>query len=256
MTRYRHAVRVSLAMLIVAAAPSPVQAEPLACDHVQLAVADPAKAAEWYSKMLGGTRAASRNDVTFGTVRITFSKAAKTVPSANSVIDFIGFSYPDVDAKLAELQAAGTKMLTAVLTGGSGFKIASVEDPWGVKVEIVQDLDLLGFHHVHFRTSDPDALVNWLIETSGGERGKVGGKLDGLAYNHLWLVTQKSNDAPAPSAGSAIDHIAWRVANVDETTAALKAKGIKVTAEPRMIGAARVAFIEGPHGLRVELEQR
>jgi catechol 2,3-dioxygenase-like lactoylglutathione lyase family enzyme len=84
----------------------------------------------------------------------------------------------------------------------------------------------------------------------------VGGKLDGLAYNHLWLVTQKSNDAPAPSAGSAIDHIAWRVANVDETTAALKAKGIKVTAEPRMIGAARVAFIEGPHGLRVELEQR
>ena len=49
--------------------------------------------------------------------------------------------------------------------------------------------------------------------------------------------------------------------NVDSTVTALKAKNIKVTTEPRPLvlpsgTAMRLAFIEGPGGVRIELVQR
>ena len=64
-----------------------------------------------------------------------------------------------------------------------------------------------------------------------------------------------------PSAGHSIDHIGFRPANVDNSVAALKAMSVKVTTEPRPLvlpsgTAMRLAFIEGPGGVRIELVQR
>ncbi len=256
MNRLRRLGLVALAVLATAGHPSRLLAETLVCDHVQLAVPDPAKAVDWYVKYLGGVRTATGDGVLFGPMRVSFSRAAGAAPSAARVIDSIGFSFLDVDAKMAELQAAGIKIVMATRQIPQMFKMAYIEDPWGVTVEIVQDPEALGFHHVHLRAADPDALVSWLLDTVGGERGKVGGQLDALRYGRLWVVTQKSNETPAPSAGSAINHIGWRAANLDQTLAALKTKGVKVTTEPRVVGALRVAFLEGPIGLRVELVEQ
>ena len=65
----------------------------------------------------------------------------------------------------------------------------------------------------------------------------------------------------APLAGYLGDHIGFRPANVDSSVAAMKAKNVKVTTEPRPLvlpsgPAMRLAFIEGPGGIRIELVQR
>ena len=84
-------------------------------DHVHLSVPDPAKAAEWYIKYMGGTKGAGANEVSFGSTLLMFRKADGAAGSVGSVIDHIGFSFSDLDAKMKELQTpeAGAKVTMA-----------------------------------------------------------------------------------------------------------------------------------------------
>jgi catechol 2,3-dioxygenase-like lactoylglutathione lyase family enzyme len=98
--------------------------------------------------------------------------------------------------------------------------------------------------------------MKWIAENFGGERVKLKGRIDALKYGSVWVLAQKSNEETAASNGRAIHHLSWRAANLDKTATDLKAKGVKFTMEPRPYGALRIAFVEGPSGLRVELVQR
>jgi 4-hydroxyphenylpyruvate dioxygenase-like putative hemolysin len=69
----------------------------------------------------------------------------------------------------------------------------------------------------------------------------------------IWLLAQKGDDV-APSQGHAIDHLGWSVANVDAKVSDLVSKGAKTT-EPRPVRHLRVAFVEGPDGVRIEMVQ-
>src|SRR3977135_4403345 len=125
-------------------------------DHVHLAAPDQAAAVEWYRKNLGGQLSAEGKDrVTFGKTRFIFLKAEAAKPSAGTAIDHIGFSFADLDAKMRELEAAGVKGVTPGRDVPGLFKLGFIEDPWGVKIEVVQDPETLGFHHVHLRAADP-----------------------------------------------------------------------------------------------------
>ena len=62
------------------------------------------------------------------------------------------------------------------------FRIAFVEDPWGTRIEVAEDPQLLGLHHVHMRGPDPDQVFSWLLDTFGGQRTKLKGQLDGIKY--------------------------------------------------------------------------
>jgi hypothetical protein len=61
---------------------------------------------------------------------------------------------------MAELQAANVKVVTPVRLIPGMFKLGYIVDPGGVKIDVVQDLEALGFHHFHLRAIDPDALSN------------------------------------------------------------------------------------------------
>jgi len=226
-------------------------------DHVHLSVPDPAKAAEWYIKYMGGAKAGA-NDVSFGSTLLMFRKAEGAPGSTGSVIDHIGFSFSDLDAKMKELQTpeAGAKVTMAVRDVPNLFKLGFIEDPWGVKIEVVQDPETPGFHHIHLRATDPEGLMKWISDSFGGERAKLKGRIDGLKYGPVWVLAQKSNEETAASNGRAIDHLGWRAVNLDKTSAELKAKGVKFTMEPRAYGSLRIAFVDGPAGLKVELVQR
>jgi catechol 2,3-dioxygenase-like lactoylglutathione lyase family enzyme len=159
---------------------------------------------------------------------------------------------------MKELAAAGVKVVTPAREVAGLFKIAFVEDPWGVKIEIVQDPETLGFHHVHLRGPDPNAILAWYQETFGGERTKLKGRLDAVKYGDVWVLAQQGD--ATPSAGHAIDHVGWRVTDLDSKLTELKAKGVKVTGEPRSLtlatGTVRFGFIEGPAATRIEVVQR
>jgi catechol 2,3-dioxygenase-like lactoylglutathione lyase family enzyme len=227
-------------------------------DHVHLAAPDQAAAVEWYRKNLGGQLSAEGKDrVTFGKTRFIFLKAEAAKPSAGTAIDHIGFSFADLDAKMKELEAAGVKIVTPV-RDVAGTKLGFIEDPWGVKIEVVQDPETLGFHHVHLRAPDPDASLAWYKARFGGETAKLKGRVDGLKYGDVWVLVAKGD--ATPSVGHAIDHVGWRVADLDQTLAALKARDIKILQGPTALtlatGVVHYSFVEDPAGTKIEIVQR
>jgi catechol 2,3-dioxygenase-like lactoylglutathione lyase family enzyme len=225
----------------------------LAFHNVHIRVPDPPKAAEWYVKHAGATAGRAPQLIFFGKTLIEFVKDAAAQPSVGSVIDHIGLSYTDLDAQMKEFAAGGAKVLNPARDIPGLFKVAFVEDLWGTKIEVVQDAEQLGFHHVHLRVSDPAATLQWYQTMLGGQRGQLKGKIDGLNYGGVWLLAAGSgNEKPAPSAGRAIYNIAWLVPNVDEAVTALKGRGVKTTVEPRSIGTVRYAFVEDPNGILIE----
>ena len=249
----------ALVALVGLAGPARAQTETLQFDHVHLAVPDPAKAAEWYRKNIGGEPVDKMTDrLLFGTTRVIFIKGDNATSSAGSVIDHLGFSFADVDAKVKELETAGAKVVTPVRDVPGLFKLGFVEDPWGARLELVQDADTLGFHHVHLRGPDPDAMLTWYFEKFGGERAKLKGRLDALKYGTVWVLVQRGDSTPSP--GHAIDHIGWLAPALDAKVAELKGKGVKVTTEPTSLtlpsGVIRYSYEEGPLGAKLELVQR
>jgi catechol 2,3-dioxygenase-like lactoylglutathione lyase family enzyme len=249
----------ALVALVGLAGPALAQTETLPFDHVHLTVPDPPQAAEWYRKNIGGEPVDKMNDrLRFGPTWVIFTKGDNATSSAGSVIDHLSFSFADLDAKVRELETAGAKVVTPVRDVTGLFKLGFVEDPWGVRLELVQDAELLGFHHIHLRGPDPEAMLTWYAEKLGGERAKLKGRLDALKYGTVWVLVQRGDATPSP--GHAIDHVSWLAPALDAKVAELKGKGVTVTTEPRVVtlatGVVHVAFIEGPLGAKIELVQR
>jgi catechol 2,3-dioxygenase-like lactoylglutathione lyase family enzyme len=249
-------------MAVLAAAVSAAAQTPILpiVDHIHLNVPDQAKAVEWYQKHFGGTPMTEAPDrLMLGDTRLIFLKNEKGQPSAGSALDHIGFSVADLDAKMKELEAAGAKIVNPIRDVQGLFKLAFVEDPWGTRIEVVQDSDKLGLHHVHLRGPDPDAILGWYKQKFGGDTGKLKGRIDGLNYSGVWLLVTRGD--AAPSDGHAIDHIGWRTPNLAEKTLQLKAQDVKFTTEPRPLKLAsgtmvNFAYLEGPSGAKIELVQR
>ena len=230
-------------------------------DHIHLAVPDQTKAVEWYRKHFGGQpmTAEAPDRLMFGETRIIFQKNDTPLPSNGSVLDHIGFSVTDVDRAVSEIAADGGKVVTPAREVAGLFKLAFIDDPWGVRIEVVQDPAKLGLHHVHLRAPDPAAALAWYVDKVGGTVGKLKDRIDGINLGGVWILAQKGE--ATPSAGHAIDHIGFRPLNVDTVVTGLKAKNVKVTTDPRPLTlpsgtTMRLAFIEGPDGVRIELVQR
>src|SRR5712692_933753 len=139
-------------------------------DHVHLNVPDQAEGVRWYQKNLGGEPMSEAPDrLMIGETRLIFLKNGNGQPSTGSALDHLGFSFADLDAKMKELEAAGVKVVTPVRDVAGLFKLGFIEDPWGTRIELVQDPEKLGLHHVHLRAPDPAATLAWYKDKFGGE---------------------------------------------------------------------------------------
>jgi catechol 2,3-dioxygenase-like lactoylglutathione lyase family enzyme len=221
-------------------------------DHIHLAVPDPDKAAEWYTRNLDGQVGENPGRVMFEPftarrplpVQLIFLRVADAKPSEGSVIDGIGFSVADIAAKTKVLESAGAKVVAPGV----------VVDPWGTKIELVNDVPGRGFHHVTLKVTDPDATLRWFTSNFGGARTKMGGR-DAVRYERTYLAVTKGEGA-APSQGRSIDHLGFGPKNMDGEAAMLKAQGVKFTAEPSPMPnqfGHRTAYVEAPGGIRIEL---
>jgi catechol 2,3-dioxygenase-like lactoylglutathione lyase family enzyme len=228
-------------------------------DHIHLAAPDQARAVQWYQAHFGAAPTPEGPDrAMLGTTRLIFQKSEMPKPSAGSVLGAIGFSVPDLDGAIKKLQADGVKMVMPPMVM-QGIRSAQVVDPWGTTIDVVQDPKKLGLHHITLAAPDPSATLAWFAGAFGGKVVKYENAMDGINYGGVWLFATRGNGEP--SAGHSIDHIGFRPANVDSSVAALKAKSVNVTTEPRPLvlpsgTAMRLAFIEGPGGVRIELVQR
>jgi lactoylglutathione lyase len=237
---------------------APVATENLIYDHVHFGVPDPAKAVEWYAKYMGGQPGPAdepHDRLLFGKTRFIFLKTDNPKPSEGSAIDHIGISFADLDAKMKEFQAAGIKIITPPHDVPGLFKLGFIEDPWGAKIEVLQDPETLGFHHVHLRTPDPEAAFTWYLEMFGGQRTKLKGRADALKYGDVWILAQKGD--ATPSEGHAIDHIGFQTTmDLSAKAAELKGKGVKFTTDPTPFRDIHISYLEGPAAIKIELLQR
>ena len=216
----------------------PAAAQPFPYDNIHVNVPDPAAAANWYEKYFGGRRIAEGPDrLMFGSSRFIFIKKADAKPSAGSAVDHVGFSFADLDTKMKEFAAASIKIVTPPREVPGLFKLAFVEDPWGTRIEVVQDPELLGLHHIHLRGPNPDEVFSWLLAKFGGERTKLKGRIDAVKYssagfNDMWILVQRGD--AEPSEDHAIDHVGWRSTGaLTKTIEDLRAKSVTVLTEMR-----------------------
>jgi len=241
-------------VIFVVCAPARAQYEAPPFDSIHLAVPEISQARDWYLKNIGGNAGETADQVGFGKwvgdhplpIQLVFFVAPDAKPSAGSVIDNIGFSFADLDVKVRELQAAGVKVVTPVSEGGGFWKRAVVEDPWGTRLELVEDPDLLGLHHVTLRVPDPGKTISWLVRAFGGDSAKVKG-VDAIRYRDLglfYLFAVKS-DGAAPSSGHSIDHLAWGPLDLDKVVNDLKTLAVTFSSNPNPRGYPSCNFVGG-----------
>jgi catechol 2,3-dioxygenase-like lactoylglutathione lyase family enzyme len=261
MERTPIAMSVVLAAAIWAAAPAASQEAQF--EHVHLTVSDFRGAATWYVTNMGGKLEGTY--VSFGDFNVRFhpEKDTEIMSSAGSVIDHIAFSFADLDAKMRDLAASGVRILEPLHEQPDGLESALIEDPWGTRVELVEDPELLGFHHVCLRGPEPAKILDWLVQHLGGDRTRYRGRLDAVRYEQAWVVAEDSGGGPVAAVGAhlrnqnaewrALDHLGFVVEDLAATERAMRESGVRFTLDPVPFRTARLAGVEGPYGLVVEL---
>ncbi|HJN44909.1 MAG: VOC family protein [Vicinamibacterales bacterium] len=257
-TRIGHSLVVAAVSLIV------MPAMVLAADyhHVHVTASNATEAVNWYSQYMDCQPLADRDDgVDCGGAQVVFDSRPSLGTSQRTGIDHISFSYADLTAKMADLEAVGVRGSGvrlqrfedgSTLRDAPGlFKYGFVFDPWGTRIEMVEDADTLGFHHIHLSATDPAATLAWYQEMFGGESARLRDRLDGVLLGDIWLLAMRHEaGTPASTAGRAIDHIAFSVDNLDAAAADMRRNGVEFLEGPAVPEggrtSARLGVIAGP----------
>lgn len=226
-------------------------------DHIHLTVSDTAAAAAWYAKHFGGevTKSGPFDAVLFGSNLMKFRGGGDDVlGSMESAVDHVAFSVEDVDATVKALREDGVEV------GKPNRKtkvVALATDPWGTRIELLNDDDLRGFHHVHLKSTTPRATVEWYTTMFGGEaenfKGAAG--INAIRYNDMYLFIQTAVREVASTKGRSVDHLGWRFKDFDAIVKRMKDAGVKFIVEPTQSGDHMIAFVEGPDGVKIEIVQ-
>ncbi len=248
-----------LALLTTALAGLPAAAQAADYHHVHLTATDELAAARWYMDHMDcqgyGREGACQVD---GIQIIFYNDREPTGGSVGSGVDHIGFSFTDLEAKMAGWKAAGVKIVEDIREVQGLFKLAFVEDPWGNKIEVVEDHQWLGFHHIHLRSADPAAELAWYESLFGGVPDKLKGRIAGLRYDGLWLLVGRAEGELQPTQGRALDHLGWSFDDLDAAIADMQARGVELAFGPREIvnrvgQQLKIAFVVTAEGVRIEL---
>ena len=123
-------------------------------NHVHIRASEPRRSAEWYEKYFNA-KILSEREVMPGTITIGMemggpcrlnipSKPAGTSDARASAelnqlgLEHFGFDVEDLEAELTRLEAAGVRIVLPLTEVASGTKLAYIEGPDDVLIELVQ----------------------------------------------------------------------------------------------------------------------
>ncbi|MDA1370980.1 MAG: VOC family protein [Proteobacteria bacterium] len=234
-------------------------------DHIHLAAPNALDAVNWYVKHFGGEagrflRAGDGSEyaidrVYYDDISVIFFEREPTGGSVGTGVDHFGFSMSNVEEVVASVVADGGTQLGDFVEF-RGMQIAFVEDPWGTKIELINDPELRGMHHLHLSSPDPEATLQWYGDNFGGESAQFAGALPGLHYGNIWLLVARAAATPVPTEGRSFDHLGWNFQDLDASAETLKANGVVFSMDPRPFRGIRISFAEGPDGVRIELVEK
>jgi catechol 2,3-dioxygenase-like lactoylglutathione lyase family enzyme len=238
-------------------------------EQVSIAVPSPLQATGWYQRYLDCAAIEGRdNALECGGVIVEFLVQPVLGGSQGTGIDHIAFSVPDLVGKMAALEqvgVSGTGVRLQRLDDGATYReipglylSGFIFDPWGTHIELVQDAEQAGFHHIHLSASNPDATLDWYETHLGGVTGQHKGQERGLRFGNVWLLAANQGPvAPAGTRGRAIDHLAFRVADLPAAVAGMTAAGVVITEAPAVPvngrSQARQALVSAPDNVMVAL---
>ena len=229
--------------------------------HVHMRVPDTAAAAECHQALMGGevvSRGPGEAVLHENGAVMTMPAEGATPPSQGGVLDHFGIAVEDVAATVARAREMGAQIRTEPQIGVTAVTIAFIEDPWGTRIELLEDPVYTGINHVHIMASDADGVHDWFLEVFGGEdtpaRGK--GQFHTILYGDLWVhISQPEEGVPAPSRYRSLDHMGFRVPSLEAFGEALEASGY----EPYLVRpnppGSDLMFFEGPEGIHFEIAE-
>ena len=229
--------------------------------HVHLNVSDVELHKRLWVEHFGGvvTQKGSLVAVRLPGFLVALSAREPTGPSQGTVMDHLGFKVRDMAQFLAKWRAAGYEVDSEFI-GAEGQKNAYITMPDGVRVELQEDQGLsveVAGYHIHFLTSEHEALLAWYLDVFGLElrpRGRIETTTNVPGMN---LSFGNARGEAAPTRGRAIDHIGFELDDLEAFCEQLKAKGIEFDLEYRAIEsiALKIAFITDPAGTYIELTE-
>ena len=115
------------------------------------------------------------------------------------------------------------------------------------------------FDHVHLNSADVNAAATFYVEKFGGEKiGEfevAGTNMVAVDFEGTRLLIN-DRTPNGPPAGSSVDHIGFRVADLDAAAVELKERGAEFIMEPMSLGeGVKIAFVSGPDTVMIELSQ-
>jgi predicted enzyme related to lactoylglutathione lyase len=109
------------------------------------------------------------------------------------------------------------------------------------------------FGHVHLNVSDIDAHKKLFVNAFGGTLVQKGA-LTAVKFPNMLIALRKTTSAGA-SQGSVVDHFGFKVRDIASMRSELEALGYTVQSEFKGVEGFPNAYVEGPDGLRLEMQQ-
>jgi catechol 2,3-dioxygenase-like lactoylglutathione lyase family enzyme len=222
--------------------------------HIHINSADPDKAVAFWTDIIGMQTWSrdSLNGVSTLGVLILIARSAPSGPSAGSAIDHIGFKVPDLQPFIGKLAKTGYKSFQP-----AGDQLM-IDGPDGVRIELAEDSSMyapLQFDHIHLYTARPDDLRAWYAKVFGARPGGEDQPNTSHIAGAALSVTRA--DSVSPTAGRAIDHIAFEIKNLESFCKKLAADGIQLDSPYQALPQLKLsaAFLTDPSGARIELTE-
>mgnify|MGYP001400421107 CR=1 FL=1 len=271
MNRHAGTRAVVAAIALVAARPLLAEAADANIHQVSITMSSPSEGVRWYTQHLKCEAVPNRRDTArCGSIELVFIVQATQGSTQGTGVNHIGFTFPNVAEKMAELEKVGVQGTgvrlqrfpdgTLLRDVPKLFKYGFIFDPWGTRIELVEDGESPGFHHIHLSAADPAATLAWYRDRFGGKPSKLKGQLDGLLFGSVWLLVSKHNEGvPAPTAGRAIDHLTFIAKDFDGAVADLRRQRVAFVDPPAVPQGARTsakrAIVTGPDKVKLALVQ-
>lgn len=232
-------------------------------DHIELAVSQADAAKKWYAMHLPCAEVTDRPmAIDCGGMRIELVARQSIGGSQGTSVNHISFAYPDVAAKMQQLEDVGV--------GGAGVRLQRFDDgsltrydagigvhgfifdPWGTRIELIEEGASPAFHHVHVHSADPQAAQDWYVKALDAQATDQGVLIGDVAF----YISRNAEGRPAATTERSVDHIALVADDLDQVTAALAGAGSNVRgpeSPENARGGARRSLLAGPDGLRLEI---
>ena len=120
------------------------------------------------------------------------------------------------------------------------------------------------FDHMHLRSPDPDGAARFYVDHLGGRVAdrietpdslRVIVTLGGVPLFIERVPADTPPGATPPHRG--LEHIGFKVGDLEAAAAALRASGVALTLEPKVMRPGlKIAFLRGPDDVSIELLQR